>query len=162
MLFQFCNNNEILLRCIQIINMSISTIIRELNPTYVVVNLCSKKKKVDPNICFCNACIVYALLCIFSKFPGLKDIGVFHFKFVAFFEKTSIMTKMQGNLLVMYTKVNSNTFNVEISDSPISQDSHGSSNLLNVIQKTNLEWKDVWFDLYDWVHFDRKLRRVFC
>ena len=33
---------------------------------------------------------------------------------------------------------------------------------MNVIQKANLEWKDVWFDLYDWVHFDRQLGRVFC
>ena len=97
-----------------------------------------------------------APLCIFSKFPGLKDIGIFHFC-CNFVKKTSIMAKRQRNLLDMYTKVNSNTSNVEISDSPISQDSHGSSNQLNVIQKENLEWKDVWFDLYDWVYFDRQL-----
>ena len=35
----------------------------------------------------------------------------------------------------MYTKVNSNKSNVKISDSPISQDTHGSSNQLNIIQK---------------------------
>ena len=50
---------------------------------------------------------------------------------------------------------------MKISDSSISQDSHGSSNQLNVLQKTNLEWKDVWFHLYDWIHFDRALGRVF-
>ena len=72
------------------------------------------------------------------------------------------MAKRQRNLLDMYTKVNSNTSNVEISDSPISQDSHGSSNQLNVIQKANLDWKDAWFDVYHWVHFDRELGRVFC
>lgn len=59
------------------------------------------------------------------------------------------MAKRQRNLLDMYTKVNSNTSIVEVSDSPISQDNHGSSNQLNDIQKTNLEWKDAWFDLYD-------------
>ena len=25
-----------------------------------------------------------------------------------------------------------------------------------------MKWKDIWFDLYDWVHFDRQLERVFC
>ena len=49
------------------------------------------------------------------------------------------MAKRQRNLLDMYTKVNSNTSNVKISDSPISQDSHGSSNQLNAIQKENLK-----------------------
>ena len=70
-----------------------------------------------------------------SKFEEYWDISFL----LQFCEKIFIMTKRQRNLLDMYTKMNSNTFNVEISDSPISQDSHGSSNQLNVIQKENLE-----------------------
>ena len=79
MLFQFYNSNERFLRRIQITNMIISTIIYELNLIYIVVNLYNTKKQVDPNICFCNVCIVCAPLCIFSKFQSLKDIRVFHF-----------------------------------------------------------------------------------
>ena len=55
----------------------------------------------------------------------------------------------------MYTKVNSKTSNTGISDSPISQDSHGSGNQLNVIQKEI--WNRKMFGwLYDWAHFDKK------
>ena len=44
------------------------------------------------------------------------------------------MAKRQKNLLDIYTKVNFNTSIVEVSDSPISQNNHDSSNQLNDIE----------------------------
>ena len=70
-----------------------------------------------------------------SKFEGYEGISFL----LQFFEIRSVIAKWQRNLLDMYTKVNSNTSNVEISDSRISQNSHGSSNQLNVIPKENFE-----------------------
>ena len=31
----------------------------------------------------------------------------------------------------------------------------------NRIKRTNEEWKDAWYDLYDWVEFKKDLRREF-
>ena len=33
---------------------------------------------------------------------------------------------------------------------------------LNDIQKANVEWKDAWYALFDWVEFNKELGRVFC
>ena len=32
----------------------------------------------------------------------------------------------------------------------------------NHIKKANEEWKDAWYDLYDWVEFNKESGRVFC
>jgi hypothetical protein len=32
----------------------------------------------------------------------------------------------------------------------------------NYIKKANEEWKDAWYDLYDWVEFNKESGRVFC
>ena len=33
---------------------------------------------------------------------------------------------------------------------------------LNDIQKANVDWKDAWFALFDWIEFNKDLGRVFC
>ena len=33
---------------------------------------------------------------------------------------------------------------------------------LNDIQKANVDWKDAWYALFDWVEFNKELGRVFC
>ena len=30
------------------------------------------------------------------------------------------------------------------------------------IKRANEEWKDVWYNLYDWVEFNKEFGRVFC
>lgn len=57
----------------------------------------------------------------------------------------------------MYAKVISAREIVEVS-----QPCTHTNNELNNLQKTNLKWKDAQFELYEWVHFDIELRRVFC
>jgi hypothetical protein len=32
---------------------------------------------------------------------------------------------------------------------------------LKVIQKANEEWKDAWYELFDWVEFNSELGRIF-
>lgn len=67
------------------------------------------------------------------------------------------MAKRQRNLFDMYAKANPNREIVEVP-----QSSTHTNNRLSDVQKANLEWKEAWFELYDWVHFDRELGRVFC
>ena len=33
---------------------------------------------------------------------------------------------------------------------------------LNDIQKANVDWKDAWFALFDWVEFNKELGRISC
>ena len=65
-----------------------------------------------------------------SRFERYWDISFL----LQFLKKTCIMAKRQKNLLDIYTKVNFNTSIVEVSDSPISQNNHDSSNQLNDIE----------------------------
>ena len=30
------------------------------------------------------------------------------------------------------------------------------------IKKANSDWKDCWYDMFDWIEFNQEMRRIFC